>query len=157
MRINNTKQPNSFGTLQEQTRTDELNNCKQLGKAQKTTEWIKNAFNHEQKPVEHKSNNSSLKEHKKAGDISDKVLWTDGMRKVSRKKETTHGPKHNTSSVNHGDMGMYSRQRNCSLVFTDDVTADSSSRTNFEVYRSIITAHMQPNISKLNGRCITLQ
>lgn len=66
----------------------------------------------------------------------------DGMKKVCTKNGTNHDPKHNTSSVNHGDMGMYSRQRNCSLVFTDDVTADS--RMNFEVYRSIIAARMQP-------------
>lgn len=63
------------------------------------------------------------------------------MKKVFRKKGTTHDPKHNTSSVNHGDMGMYRCQRNCSLVFTDDLTVDSSSRTNFEAYRSIIAAH----------------
>lgn len=58
-----------------------------------------------------------LKGHKKAVDFTVNVLWTDGM------KRGTHEPKHNTSSVNHGDMGMYSRQRNCSLVFTVDVTA----------------------------------
>lgn len=89
-----------------------------------------------------------LKEHKKAVDFTDNVSWTDGMKKG--KKGTTHDPKHNTSSVNHGDVGMFSRQRNCSLVFTDDVIPESCSRMDFKIYRSIIAVYSRPNSSKLN-------
>ena len=32
-----------------------------------------------------------------------------------------------------------------SLVFIDDVTADKRSRMNCEVFRAILTAHIQPN------------
>ncbi len=35
-----------------------------------------------------------------------------------------------------------------SLVFIDDVTADKSSRMNSEVFRAILSAHIQPNASE---------
>ena len=38
-----------------------------------------------------------------------------------------------------------------SLVFIDDVTADKSSRMNSEVFRAILSAHIQPNASELTG------
>ncbi len=44
-----------------------------------------------------------------------------------------------------------------SLVFIDDVTADKSSRMNSEVFRAILSAHIQPNASELIGRCFTVQ
>ncbi len=44
-----------------------------------------------------------------------------------------------------------------SLVFIDDVTADKSSRINSEVFRAILSAHIQPNASELIGRCFTVQ
>ena len=44
----------------------------------------------------------------------------------------------------------------CSLVFIDDMTADKSSRMNAEVFRAI-SAQIQPNASKLIGRCFTAQ
>ncbi len=50
-------------------------------------------------------------------------------------------------------MGMYG----CSLVFIDDVTADRSSRMNSEVFNAILSAHIQPNDTKLIGRSFTLQ
>lgn len=40
-----------------------------------------------------------------------------------------------------------------SLVFTDDVTTDRSSRINSEVYRAILSAHIQVN----DGRHFTVQ
>ncbi len=43
------------------------------------------------------------------------------------------------------------------LVFSDDVTEDRSSRVNFEVYRDILSAQIQPNGAKLNGRCFIVQ
>ncbi len=39
------------------------------------------------------------------------------------------------------------------LVFSGDVTEDRSSRMNFEVYRDILSAQIQPNAAKLIGRC----
>ena len=44
-----------------------------------------------------------------------------------------------------------------SLVFIDDVTADKSSRINSEVFRAILYAHIQPNVSELIGRYFTVQ
>ncbi len=44
-----------------------------------------------------------------------------------------------------------------SLVFIDDVTADKSSRMNSEVFRAILSAHIQPNASELIGRRFTVQ
>ena len=44
-----------------------------------------------------------------------------------------------------------------SLVFIDDVTADKSSRMNSEVFRAILSAHIQPNVSELIGRHFTVQ
>ena len=45
----------------------------------------------------------------------------------------------------------------CSLVFIDDMTADKSSRMNSEVFRDILSVQIQPNASKLIGRCFTVQ
>ena len=39
-----------------------------------------------------------------------------------------------------------------SLVFIDEVTADKSSRMNSEVFRAILSAHIQPNASELIGQ-----
>ena len=38
-----------------------------------------------------------------------------------------------------------------SLVFIDDVIADKSSRMNSEVFRAILSSHIQPNVSELIG------
>ncbi len=39
----------------------------------------------------------------------------------------------------------------------DDVTADRSSRINSEVFKAILSAHIQPNATKLIGRSFTVQ
>ena len=44
-----------------------------------------------------------------------------------------------------------------SLVFIDDVTAVRSSKMNSEVYRAILSSHIQPNATKLIGRRFTVQ
>ena len=44
-----------------------------------------------------------------------------------------------------------------SLVFIDDVTADKSSRMNSEVFRAILSAHIQPSASELIGWHFTVQ
>ncbi len=44
-----------------------------------------------------------------------------------------------------------------SLVFIDDVTADKSRMMNSEVFRAILSAHIQPNASQLIGRRFTVQ
>ncbi len=42
-------------------------------------------------------------------------------------------------------------------ILIDDVTADKSSRMNSEVFRAILSAHIQPNASVLIGRRFTVQ
>ncbi|KAF7644282.1 hypothetical protein LDENG_00224630 [Lucifuga dentata] len=44
-----------------------------------------------------------------------------------------------------------------SLIFTDDATADGSSKLNSEVYRNILASQVQANASKLNGWHFILQ
>ena len=43
-----------------------------------------------------------------------------------------------------------------SLVFTEDVTADRSSRMNSEVYWAQLSAQIQPNTAKLIGWCMEI-
>ena len=43
------------------------------------------------------------------------------------------------------------------FVFIDDVTADKSSRINSEVFRAILSAHIQPNALELIARRFTVQ
>ncbi len=47
--------------------------------------------------------------------------------------------------------GTYGCQWNESPVFIDDVTTDRSSRINSEVFRTILSVHIQPNATKLIG------
>uniref|UniRef100_A0A8C5LNK9 Transposase n=1 Tax=Leptobrachium leishanense TaxID=445787 RepID=A0A8C5LNK9_9ANUR len=101
-----------------------------------------------------------------------KILWTDetsinlcqsdGKRRVWRRKGTAHDPKHTTSSVKHGGGSVMAwacmaANGTGSLVFIDDVTADKSSRMNSEVFRAILSAHIQPNAAELIGRRFTVQ
>uniref|UniRef100_A0A0E9WPL9 Uncharacterized protein n=1 Tax=Anguilla anguilla TaxID=7936 RepID=A0A0E9WPL9_ANGAN len=44
-----------------------------------------------------------------------------------------------------------------SLAFIDDAASDSSCRMNSDVYRSILSAQVQPNASKHSGQCFILQ
>ncbi len=67
-----------------------------------------------------------------------------------------------TSSVKHGGVVSWRGHvwlpvETGSLVFIDDVTADKSSRMNSEVFRAILSAHIQPNASELIGRRFTVQ
>uniref|UniRef100_A0A8C5R1Q5 Transposase n=1 Tax=Leptobrachium leishanense TaxID=445787 RepID=A0A8C5R1Q5_9ANUR len=101
-----------------------------------------------------------------------KILWTDetkinlyqsdGKRRVWRRKGTAHDPKHTTSSVKHGGGSVMvwacmAANGTGSLVFIDDVTADKSRRLNSEVFRAILSAHIQPNAAELIGRRFTVQ
>ncbi len=109
---------------------------------------------------------------KKPSQFWNNILWTDetkinlyqsdGKRRVWRRKGTAHDPKHTTSSVKHGGGSVMAwacmaASGTGSLVFIDDVTADKSSRMNSEVFRAILSAHIQPNASELIGRRFTLQ
>uniref|UniRef100_A0A8C5N2V1 Transposase n=1 Tax=Leptobrachium leishanense TaxID=445787 RepID=A0A8C5N2V1_9ANUR len=90
------------------------------------------------------------------------LYQSDGKRRVWRRKGTAHDPKHTTSSVKHGGgsvMAWACKAANGtgSLIFIDDVTADKSSRMNSEVFRAILSAHIQPNAAELIGRRFTLQ
>ncbi len=85
------------------------------------------------------------------------MYQSDGKRRVWRRKGTAHDPKHTTSSVKHGGGSVMAwacmaASGTGSLVFIDDVTADKSSRMNSEVFRAILSAHIQPNASELIGR-----
>ncbi len=101
---------------------------------------------------------------KKPSQFWNNILWTDetkinlyqsdGKRRVWRRKGTAHDPKHTTSSVKHGGGSVMAwacmaASGTGSLVFIDDVTADKSSRMNSEVFRAILSAHIQPNASEL--------
>ena len=44
-----------------------------------------------------------------------------------------------------------------SPLFIDDVTADRAVGMNSEVYRTTLSAHIQPNATKLTGRCFIVQ
>ncbi len=90
------------------------------------------------------------------------LYQSDGKRRVWRRKGTAHDPKHTTSSVKHGGGSVMAwacmaASGTGSLVFIDDVTADKSSRMNSEVFRAILSAHIQPNASELIGRRFTVQ
>ena len=74
--------------------------------------------------------------------------------RCGEKTGTAHGPKHTTSSVKHSGWCVMAWACTAatgtgSLVFTDDVTADSSSRMNSELYRNVLSAQIQPNASNL--------
>ncbi len=109
---------------------------------------------------------------KKPSQFWNNILWTDetkinlyqsdGNRRVWRRKGTAHDPKHTTSSVKHGGGSVMAwacmaASGTGSLVFIDDVTADKISRMNSEVFRAILSAHIQPNASELIGRLFTVQ
>ncbi len=106
---------------------------------------------------------------KKPSQFWNNILWTDetkinlyqsdGKRRVWRRKGTAHDPKHTTSSVKHGGGSVMAWACMAAsgtgyLVFIDDVTADKSSRMNSEVFRAILSAHIQPNASELIGRAL---
>ncbi|TKS81341.1 Transposable element [Collichthys lucidus] len=113
------------------------------------------------------------KQHlKKPSQFWNNNLWTDetkinlyqsdGKRRVWRKKGTAHDPKHTTSSVKHGGGSVMAwacmaANGTGSLLLIDDVTADKSSRMNSEVFRAIVSVHIQPNASELIGRHFTVQ
>ncbi len=97
------------------------------------------------------------------------ILWTDETkinlyqsdrkRRVWRRKGTAHDPKHTTSLVKHGggSVGMYGCQWNwfsCIYWWCDywQKQQDES-----EVFRAILSAHIQPNASELIGRRFTVQ
>lgn len=44
-----------------------------------------------------------------------------------------------------------------SLIFTDDVTHDGSSKMNSEVYRNILSANLKKDATKLIGRSFIMQ
>ena len=111
------------------------------------------------------------KPSKKPVQLWNSILWTDktkinyqndGKRREGRREGTAHDPKHTTSSVKHGGGTVMSwpcmaASGTGSLVFIDDVTADKSSRMKAEVFGATLSAQIQPNASKLIGRCFTVQ
>lgn len=119
-----------------------------------------------------KNRKASIEKHlKKPAQFCNSILWTDetkinlyqndGKKKVWRRIGTAHDPKHTTSSVKHGGGSVMAwaciaSNGTRSLVFIDDVTKDSSSQMNSEVYRDILSAQIQPIAAKLIGRRFTV-
>ena len=67
------------------------------------------------------------------------------IRRVWKREETVHDPKHTTSSVKHGGgsviaLACIAAKGTGSLVLIDDVTADKSSRMNSEGFRAMFSA-----------------
>ncbi len=82
-----------------------------------------------------------------------------GRKKVWRRLGTAHDPKHTTSSVKHGGAVWWHERAwlPVALGYLCLVAEDRSSWKNSEVYRDILSAHIQPNAAKLIGRCIIIQ
>ncbi len=83
-----------------------------------------------------------------------------GREKYGERKEqlTIQSTPHQVSNMVaavlwHGHM--YHCNGTASLVFIGDVTADRSSRMNSEVFKAILSAHIQPNATKLIGHNFT--
>ena len=71
------------------------------------------------------------------------------------RKGTAHDPKHQgEGSVMCGHVAA---KETVSLVFTDDVTADRSSKMNSEVCWVKLSTHILPNATKLMDRDFTVQ
>ena len=109
---------------------------------------------------------------KKPAQFWKNILWTDetkinlyqndGKRKVWRRRQEAHDPKHTTSSVKHcgGSVMVWAcmaASGTGTLVFIDDVTQDRSSPMNSEVFRDILSAQIQVNAAKLIGRRFIIQ
>ncbi len=75
------------------------------------------------------------------------------------KARTAHDPKHTTSSVKHGggSVGMCRLPVEPVLLYLLMMWLRQSIRMNSEVFRAILSAHIQPNASELIGRRFTVQ
>lgn len=108
---------------------------------------------------------------KKPPQFWNQILWTDetkinlyqndGKKKEWRRKGTAQDLRHKTSAVKHDGgsvMAWACMAANGTglLVFTVDVTAFRSSKMNSEVYRAILSAHIQRNAAKLTGQRFTM-
>ena len=77
--------------------------------------------------------------------------------KVLRRKETDHDPKESTWCAKHGGGSVMvwasiAANETGSLVFIDDEAAKRSAKMNSEEYRTVLSASIQLNASKLIGR-----
>lgn len=54
-------------------------------------------------------------------------------------------------------MGMFGYSGTELLIFVNNVTADRSTRINYEMYRAILSAQIQPDPAKLNKQHFTGQ
>lgn len=82
-----------------------------------------------------------------------------GRGKYGEGKKQGHDPMHTALSDKQGG-GIYAMAWACmavswnrSLVFTDDVTADRSSRKNGDAFGALLSARIQPNATALIGDC----
>ncbi len=97
-----------------------------------------------------KKQNKPIREIAKTLGVAKTTVWN-----ILKKKERTSSVKHGGGSVMA--WACMAASGTGSLVFIDDVTADKSSRMNSEVFRAILSAHIQPNASELIGRRFTVQ
>ncbi len=78
-----------------------------------------------------------------------------------RKKGTANDPKQTASSVKHGGGGVMAWacmavSGTGSLIFTDDLIYDDSSRMNLEGYKTILPTNIQENTTRFIGKCFIL-
>ncbi len=126
--------------------------------------------------ISNKNRKARLESAKKYRDephkLWDKVLWTDetkinldhsdGKAEVWRKRRSAHDPRHTSSSVKHGggDVMAWACMASSgtgSLIFTDDVTHDGSSKMTSQVHRNILSAGLKRDATKLIGRSFIMQ
>ena len=78
------------------------------------------------------------------------LYQNNGKRKVWGRKGKVHDQKHTATCVKHGGgsfmaWACMAANGNGSLAFNNDVDADRSSDLSSEVFRSMLSAHSQPN------------
>lgn len=78
-----------------------------------------------------------------------------------RREGKSRDPEQTVTFVQHGGScvmawACMAASGTVSVLFIDDVTADNSSKINSEVYRDLLSSHIQPNNRKLIGRRFTV-
>ena len=95
------------------------------------------------------------------GQMKPRQTWVRMMGREESKEEREQLGIQSISCVQHGGGGIVALARVAangtgSLLTIDDVTADRSVKMNSEVRRVILSAHVQPNATKLIDWCFTV-
>ncbi len=91
------------------------------------------------------------KKRKARLDTKIKLYQSDRKAKVWRKEGSAYDPKHTSSSRKYGGGNVMTwtcmaASGTGSLIFSDDITHDGSSRINSEAYRNISSAHVKKKV-----------